>query len=156
MEYFEEMALWSPSLKPSLWLRYVDDTFILWSHQEDIWILLDHVNSVEPSIQFTMEKEQDNRLSFQDVLITLTEQGFKSSVYQKPNFTRQYLNFNSHYPYKVKKGIVYCLQHQPKVISCDSDAYQEEMNSLRQPWLQQLLNTYIWSWLMGLEQSTLP
>ena len=29
MEYFEEMALGSTSLKPSMWLRYVDDTFIL-------------------------------------------------------------------------------------------------------------------------------
>ena len=30
MEYFEEMALGSTSLKPSMWLRYVHDTFILW------------------------------------------------------------------------------------------------------------------------------
>ena len=36
MEYFEEMALGSTSLKPSMWLRYVDDTFILWPHQEDV------------------------------------------------------------------------------------------------------------------------
>ena len=38
MEYFEEMALGSTSLKPSMWLRYVDDTFILWPHQEDVQI----------------------------------------------------------------------------------------------------------------------
>ena len=35
MEYFGEMALGSTSLKPSMWRRYVDDTFILWPHQED-------------------------------------------------------------------------------------------------------------------------
>ena len=34
MEYFEEMALGSKSLKPSMWLRYVDDTFILCPHQK--------------------------------------------------------------------------------------------------------------------------
>ena len=27
MEYFEEMALGFTPLKPSMWLRYVDDTF---------------------------------------------------------------------------------------------------------------------------------
>ena len=69
MEYFEEMAF--------IWIRYVDDTFILWPHQEDIQTLLDHVNSIQPFIQFTMEKEQDNKLPFLDVLVTRTEQGFR-------------------------------------------------------------------------------
>ena len=46
MEYFKEMALGSTALKPSMWLRYVDDTFILWPHQEGVQILLDHVNSI--------------------------------------------------------------------------------------------------------------
>ena len=31
----------------------------------------------------------------------------------------------------VKKGIVHCLEHRAKTISCDTDAYQEEMISLR-------------------------
>ena len=123
MEYFEEMALGFISLKPSMWLRYVDVTFILWPHQEDVQILLDHMNSIQPSIQFTMEKEQDNKLPFLDVLVTCTEQEFRSSVYCAPTFTGQYLNFNSHHPYTVKKGIVRCLQHQAKTISSDTDAY---------------------------------
>ena len=130
MEYFKEMTLGSTSLNPSMWLRYVDDTFILWPHQEDVQILLDHVNSIRPSIQFTMEKEKDNKLPFLDVLVTRTEQGFRSSVYRKPTFTGQYLNFNSHHPHTVKKGIVRCLKHQAKTISIDTDAYQEEIISL--------------------------
>ena len=52
-------------------------------------------------------------------------------MYRKPTFTGQYLNFNSHHPYTVKKGIVRCLQHRAKTISSDTDAYQEEMISLR-------------------------
>ena len=63
MEYFEEMALGSTSLKSSIWLRYVDDTFILWPHQEDVQTLLDHVNSIRPSIQFTLEKEQEKQIT---------------------------------------------------------------------------------------------
>ena len=50
---------------------------------------------------------------------------------KKKKITRQYLNFNSHHPYIVKKGIVRCLQHQAKTISSDTDVYQEEMISLR-------------------------
>ena len=60
-----------------------------------------------------------------------TEQGFRSSVYCKPTFTGQYLNFNSHHLNTVKKGIVHCLQHRAKTIISDTDVYQEEMISLR-------------------------
>ena len=131
MEYFEEMALRSTLPKPSMWLRYVNDTFILWLHQEDVQILLDHGNSIRPSIQFTKEKEQDNKLPFLDVLVTRSEQGFRSSLYRKLTFTGQYLSFNSHHPYTGKKRILRCLQHRAKTICSDTVAYQEEMISLR-------------------------
>ena len=78
-----------------------------------------------------MEKGQDNKLPFLDVFVTRTQQGFRSSVYRKPTFTGQYLNFNSHHPYMIKKGIVRCLQHRAKTISSDTDAYQEEIIKLR-------------------------
>ena len=38
---------------------------------------------------------------------------------------------NQTHPYTVKKGIVRYLQHRAKTISSDTDAYQEEMISLR-------------------------
>ena len=52
-------------------------------------------------------------------------------MYHKPTFTGQYLNFNSHHPYTLKKWILRCLQHRANTISSDTDAYQEEMISLR-------------------------
>ena len=67
MEYFEEMSLGSTSPKPSMWLRFVNDTFILWLHQT----LFDHMNLILPSIEFTMEKEQD-KLPFLNVLVAHT------------------------------------------------------------------------------------
>ena len=42
-----------------MWLRYIDDTFVLWPHQEDVKKLLDHMNSIQPSIQFAIEKEEN-------------------------------------------------------------------------------------------------
>ena len=78
-----------------------------------------------------MEKEQDNKLPFLDVWVTRTEQGFRSSVYCKPTFTGQYLNFNSLHPYTVKRERVRCLQHRAKTISSETDAFQELMISLR-------------------------
>jgi hypothetical protein len=58
MEHFEQLALDSAQDKPSLWLRYVDDTFIVWPHgAEMIWNFLNHPNRLRPAIQFTMETD---------------------------------------------------------------------------------------------------
>ena len=42
-----------------------------------------------------------------------------------------HLNFNSNNLYRIKKGTVNCLQHRPKTISSDTDAFRGEMISLR-------------------------
>ena len=77
-----------------------------------------------------MEKESDNTHPLLDVLISRTEQGFNTSKYRKPTFTGEYLNFNSHHPYSVKKGIVRCLQHWAKVIIGDPETLDKELVSI--------------------------
>lgn len=52
----------------------------------DVQILVDHVNSAKPLMQFTMEEETKDWL---DVLLTHTENEFKTLVYHKLNFTGQ-------------------------------------------------------------------
>ena len=97
----------------------------MFRHYLITWTQSDHLYSS------LWRKSKTYKLPFLEVLVTCTEQGFRSSVYRKPTFTGQYLNFNSHHPYTVKKRIVRCLQHRAKTISSDTDAYQEEMISLR-------------------------
>ena len=56
MEKFEDKALQTAKKKPTHWLRYVDDTFVIWSHgKEELQRFIDHLNSIYPMIQFTME-----------------------------------------------------------------------------------------------------
>ena len=58
MEDFEQKALETARYKPKLWLRYVDDTFIIWQHGSDkLSDFLDHLNQQHPRIQFTMKTE---------------------------------------------------------------------------------------------------
>ena len=52
-----------------MWLRYGDDTFLLWPYgPEELSLFLKHINNLRPSIQFTMEVEDDGKISFLDVL----------------------------------------------------------------------------------------
>ena len=85
MEHFEKLALDSTPYKPSLWLRYVDDTFVVWPHgPERLQTFFDHLNSLRPSICFTMETESNNVISFLDVLVIREKTALATQVYGKP------------------------------------------------------------------------
>ena len=56
MEYFELLVL-PPT--PRLWLRYVDDTFVIQKelHKQDF---LQHINIDDPAIQFTVQNNKED------------------------------------------------------------------------------------------------
>ena len=70
MEDFERRALLTSPCMPRLWIRYVDDVFAVWPQKDrtlkDFHL---HLNKQHPSIQFTMEEEDDNKIAFLDVLV---------------------------------------------------------------------------------------
>ena len=69
------------------WKRYVDDVISAVSKNE-VENLLCHLNSVELSIQFTVEREKDRRLSFLELNAYRTDHGnFDTGVYRKPIHT---------------------------------------------------------------------
>jgi len=63
MEIFEEQAIESAPCKPKIWKRYVDDTFTILD-RDRVDIFLRHLNSQQPSIRFTMEIENNNKIAF--------------------------------------------------------------------------------------------
>ena len=57
MESLEEKALNTITIKPSTWIRYVDDTFVIWPHGSTALERFHrHLNKQNPSIQFTTEE----------------------------------------------------------------------------------------------------
>ncbi|KAM3823585.1 uncharacterized protein M6D78_018813 [Vipera latastei] len=99
MEHFETLALEKSNHKPKLWLRYVDDTFVIWPHgKEKLDDFLIHLNSLHPKIQFTMETEANNQLPFLDVLVYKKSNGsLGHTIYHKKTHTNRYLNALSHH-----------------------------------------------------------
>ncbi len=83
MEWFEETALASApaELAPKVWWRYVDGVFCIWQQcRESIPWFLDHLNDIEPQVQFTIEFEQNAKLLFLDILITRTTTAFALEI----------------------------------------------------------------------------
>ena len=51
MEHFEDLAIRTATNQPYLWLRYVDDTFVIWRHgQKGLEDFPNHFNSIRSSI----------------------------------------------------------------------------------------------------------
>ncbi len=74
-----------------------------------------HLNSVEPSIEFTVELETNHELSFLDTLIYHHENGtITTKVYRKQTHTNQYLQFDSHHPMAHKQVVIKTLQQSQR------------------------------------------
>uniref|UniRef100_A0AAR5PP89 Reverse transcriptase domain-containing protein n=1 Tax=Dendroctonus ponderosae TaxID=77166 RepID=A0AAR5PP89_DENPD len=100
MEKFEETLLSTAPLKPTIWYRHVDDTFVLWRHgRKNLDIFLDHLNKQHTDIQFTMEVEQNHQLAFLDVLVSRLSNRLNHKVYRKATHTDRYLHkLSNHHP----------------------------------------------------------
>ncbi|VDK80365.1 unnamed protein product [Dibothriocephalus latus] len=66
MQRLEAIAF--PLANPKLWLRYVDDAFVI-VRKVQLEHLHNILNATLPGIKFTREKESDAKLPFLDVLL---------------------------------------------------------------------------------------
>ena len=79
MEYFEQKAL-STAPTPRFWCRYVDDTCVI--HKEIHKQELLHINSVDPTIQFTVEtNKEDGAIPFLYTIVKPEANGTLSITY---------------------------------------------------------------------------
>ncbi len=89
MEDVEQRALASAPVRLSFWKRFVDDIISAVS-RNDIDILLQHLNSIEPSIQFTVERETNGNLAFLDLNVYRTIEGkLETAVLSQTHAHRQ-------------------------------------------------------------------
>ena len=117
---------------PRTWYRFVDDTWVI-QKQAYKQEFLDHINSMDPAIKFTVEGTQANgAIPFLDTLVTqLADNSLYFQVYWKPTHTDQYLQWDSHHSLSSKYSVIGTLTHQAKVVSTNSELLQGELNHLR-------------------------
>ena len=132
MEDVESRALSTYPHPPKFWKRYVDDTCCALDaqHVDDFH---QHINTIEDTIQFTVERESKSQLAFLDVLITRNpDRTLATNVYRKPTHTDRYLDFQSHHPVSHKIAVVRTLNHRAKNLSSTPVAIAEEERKVAQ------------------------
>jgi hypothetical protein len=133
MDYFECQHMQElTKLGVKLWLRYVDDTFVVINNKNQADKILDFLNKCHPTIKFTIEKEANNEINFLDVKIKRELDGtITTSTYRKPTFTGVMLNWNSLTSIKYKKGLIGCLLDRSYKICSNNQQRIIEMEELR-------------------------
>ena len=131
MEYFEQKAL-STAPTPWLWQKYVDDTFIIQKevNKQDF---LQHINSVDPAIQFTVENnKEDGAIPFLDTIVKPeADESLSITVYRKPTHTDQYLWWDSYHHLSAKFSLINTLTLRAKTVSSNPELLCKEMDHLR-------------------------
>ena len=122
---------------PSLWFRYVDDTFTMFDSKNNANEFLSFLNSRHDSIKFTTEFEEDNKISFLDILLErCPDNSFSTSVYRKKTFTGLYTKWDSFTPRKYKINLIRTLTYRCFRICSSPSLLQAAVKDLRKLLLQ--------------------
>ena len=132
MEDLERKALEPLTLKPKMWLRYVDDTFVIWPHSEaELESFHNHINNQHTTIKSTKEEEENDCIPFLDVLVSRKDSQLCTTVYHKPTHTNRYINYNSNHHPRVLRSTLLCLKDRAHKICSDGSSRMEENSKLQ-------------------------
>ncbi|CAH8603506.1 unnamed protein product [Dicrocoelium dendriticum] len=113
-----------------MYIRYVDDTFVLCESEKHAEQLLKAFNDAHNNLRFTCEHENKNRLPFLDVEVIRNSDGSCSrKVHRKHTWTGQYTNFHSAVPLQHKRSLIRSLAFRARSI-CTPDTVNEELQRI--------------------------
>ena len=87
------------------YFRYIDDILIIYSKEHNIFQIVQKLNQVERSINFTYQLEKNTFLLFLDNLL-INNNKLEFKVYYKINNKNDYIHFYSNQSDKTKSGIL--------------------------------------------------
>ena len=110
----------------------MDDTFVIYKEANKQGFL-QHINSVDPAIRFTVEdNKEDGSIPFLDTIVKPEVDGSLSiTVYRKPTHTDQYLQWDSHHHLSAKFSVIQTLSHRASTMCSNPELLQKEKEHLR-------------------------
>ena len=131
---------------PRLWWRYVDDRFFI-QKEVNKHDFLQHINSVDPAIQFTVENnKEDGAIPFLDTIVKPEADGNLSiTVYRKSTHTDQYLQWDSHHHLSAKFSVINTLTHRAQTVCSNPELLHKEMDHLRKVFLNVSILNGLWT-----------
>ena len=129
MSHIENTVFKDPSMKPDLYVRYVDDIFIRSAAPH--MLKLRHAFETASVLKFTYEMPVDNKIPFLDVLVSCQE-NITTSVYHKPTDMGVCLHANSECPERYKKAVLTSYLKRAYGVSSSWDLFNAEIMRIKQ------------------------
>ena len=127
MEEIEESAISNSSVPPTIWKRYVDDSFCIIG-KDDVSAFHDTLNPIDINTSFTIETDCNGTIAFLDTLVSRRNGVIVVDVYRKPTHTDRYLDFNSHHDNRHKASSASTLLHWALSLPNSSEGKKRELN----------------------------
>ena len=110
----------------------MDDIFVIHKEAKKQGFL-QHINSVDPAIKFTVEdNKEDGSIPFLDTTVKPEVNGSLSiTVYRKPTHTDKYLQWDSHHNLSAKSSVINTLSHRAKTVCRNPELLKQEKDHLR-------------------------
>jgi len=106
---------------------YVDDVLLIYDTlQIDIPTILSDFNSFHPNLQFTKEREHNNKLNYLDITIHKTPTNMNIGVFRKPTFTDTIIPYTSNHPPQHKYADIRFLYNRLNSYQLNETEYQRE------------------------------
>ena len=109
----------------------MDDTFVIQKevHKQDF---LQHINSVKPATQFTVENnKEDGAIPFLDTIVKPeADWNLSITVHRKPIHMDQYLQWDSHHHISAKFSVINTLNHRAQTVCSNPELLHKEKDHL--------------------------
>ena len=133
MHYLESNCLETTTKKPKIWLRFIDDIFMIWSHGlQKLKQFMNRINNYHSTIRFTYDHHNEE-IPFLDTIVYRTKENkLFTRNYHKPSDNKQYLHYHSAHPRRQKESVPYGLLIRNKRICSEQKYFEQEARKILQ------------------------
>ena len=104
MKYTETQLIDTSPKKPKMWLRFIDDIFMIWGHgRHALEDFLHLANNIHPNIKFSFNTNVQEIPFLDTIIYGRNNSHILTRLYHKPTDNKQYLHFNAGHSWKQKK-----------------------------------------------------
>ena len=134
---FESTFVYTYDKQPLLFVRFIDDIFLIWQHgRASLEEFIHYLNTRTDNFKFTQEISE-YQVSFLDTVVKLSNNKIITDLYSKPTDSHNYLRYESAHPQRCKDSIPYSQFLRIRRICSELNSYDAHILSLTPYFLKQ-------------------